>query len=663
MGRSFTPGPRDRRAQQSPERLVSRFPLGSPASVSALLQPLIINGNVGSTILRWDGGQAAADGWAEVGGAGTLALGAGTPPTYNAGSPLLGSVDDSCDFNGATFAAAAAALADIGTADPSFGLFYRHEAGDPPRIVNKGVFGSSNLGYTIYTGNGGTAIVLLLYKPAGSYSIHASANLPTGAWHWARVFFNRSSTTAATGCRWYIQGAHNGAGTVDPIANSANTVNVLEVGGGNGTSYTGCVAYVDIHIRADWFQENAAGPAEWATVAKTEFLRLAGMRALFARGNAEPSAYGSASPCYLSRVLPDGTTRLFYMGANWPRFETRTTPAFVGLLNEGAHTNSCLQSDAMGTTWTAVQLTSITANGQAASDGNATLDGLVSDADDEEHGITQAVTMTAVPWCISAEVMAGNKSWVKIGDGTIANGFAFFDIANGVWGTVGAGVVDKWLLYTATGTVRAIGVRVLGTAAAHTVGIYPAAADNDSTFAGDATTVNIWVGKVQVSAADFPSSRINTTTAAVTRAATTFILPSASNVRLPSGSVRFKFYAPVFTPATRRTLLSINDASANNRIDIYVHTDGTLCAESAKAGGNSGAIALAGSVCDGAVHTVTCRWRTTSLSLSRDGTVSGSDATADILAAATATQISIGQDGVAATNAGPCLVSDVRFGA
>jgi hypothetical protein len=43
--------------------------------------------------------------------------------------------------------------------------------------------------------------------------------------------------------------------------------------------------------------------------------------------------------------------------------------------------------------------------------------------------------------------------------------------------------------------------------------------------------------------------------------------------------------------------------------------------------------------------------------------VSGSDATADILAAATATQISIGQDGVAATNAGPCLVSDVRFGA
>lgn len=87
-----------------------------------------------------------------------------------------------------------------------------------------------------------------------------------------------------------------------------------------------------------------------------------------------------------------------------------------GFLIEASRENKCLQSQTLGTTWTQTALTSITSDGAVAPDGTNTADGLVGTAADTQHGVEQAVTLTAASWTHSVYAKPGDKNWLYVGD-------------------------------------------------------------------------------------------------------------------------------------------------------------------------------------------------------------------------------------------------------
>lgn len=623
---------------------------GLDSGVHRLLEtPLSINGAEGSTVLRFLGSQAAAAGWPEYGGAGTLALQAGTAPTYGVQSPYLGALDAGVMFNGGGYYK----LAGLGNVTTDS---YIIEAVIGPRTpaAEAAIAGTFlTRGWLLYWANAG-AVQIYSQGPGGGGG--PTITMPSVGVSIVHAFYR-----AGGSCILYANGTASGAADVSAYGSLTSAAEFFVGNRASATKpYSGEILLLQIWPAAtlNSHLQAAAHAARMALLSSARPL-------ISIAASTGPTAQGSTSPAYQERIVA-GVSRLHYMGAGAPRFCQRTAAdgrVFTGACVETGDQSKCLQSDALGTTWTAVALTSITANGQTASDGNATLDGLVDTAATTAHGVTQAITLTAVEWCISAEFKAGNKSWCYLVDETIANGGAYYDIANGAWGTVGAGVKDKWLLYTATGTVRGIGIKVDGTAAAHTIGLYAASANGGQSFAGDATTVNLWAGKVQVTINDYPSSRVNTTTAAVTRAADSPLrYAGAAHFGSGQGSLFLRFLSPTFAPGRNHYLATayLAGSAATEYITIALESaTGHLLVTSASAGLSAGSIELATNFCDNAIHTLALAWSANNLRAWVDGVMSSVDSDVGIPPALDT--LDIGADVAAANQAGPVLIDGVQL--
>lgn len=288
-----------------------------------------------------------------------------------------------------------------------------------------------------------------------------------------------------------------------------------------------------------------------------------------------------------------------------------------GVLIEGQGTNLCLQSEDFDTTWTKVELTSVDTNADVALDGTTTADGLVADADDESHGVSQAITLTAVDYTFSVYAKAGDQDWIYMADSKVVNATAYFNVDIGLIGTVGAGATagienlpDGWCRCWITYT---------GTVAAHTHLIYSAPADADNTFAGDASTTNTTLWGAQVELGMFPSSYIATTTTSATRTAddlsmdpheagtTRIVLPEEFNSTTYADKLTVYIeakglYASAADIGVTRRLINIGDStSANNDFELYVHTDGRVYLSFTDNGGTVRTI-------NSAVHTFYDSW-------------------------------------------------------
>jgi hypothetical protein len=355
----------------------------------------------------------------------------------------------------------------------------------------------------------------------------------------------------------------------------------------------------------------------------------------------------------------------YLMAPGTPRFNQVVDLAgktLRGALVEAAGENKCLQSDDLATTWTQVALTSISANGALASDGLATLDGLVGTAADSTHYVSQAITLTAANWVISCECRAGNKDWIALNDASIAGGGVYFRISTATWGTVGAGVGDKGVINYGGGLIRPW-IRVLGTSAAHTIAFMSANADNDADFPGDAATVNTWIGAIQVELGNYPSSRNPTTTTALTRAAdSTYYTLAAGSLSDSEGALYLRFLAPVFTPGRSHYLAYLSvGATVTNSVSVFIDTNGRMNVATASTAGGSDAgsvLESAGTRCDGYIHEVLVTWTHNLLSLKVDNVLIGTDTACDPPAGLT--RLTLGSDPTPANHAGPILVSDVQ---
>src|SRR6266566_1069327 len=212
---------------------------------------------------------------------------------------------------------------------------------------------------------------------------------------------------------------------------------------------------------------------------------------------------------------------------------------------EAGATNSCLQSQALATTWTANLLTATNNSGSStAPDGTSTATSLVPTAvSSNAHYVTQAITITsaenlAASLFIKAGAYSGMRLWFSDSANGGANGFFIaVDLTAGTIvnsGAIGAGALTGSTIIALGGGWYWVGMwgKVNGgiTAGIITVTAFDtgAHANTNTAFTGDAVSgIYAWGAQLERNGANAlpPTSYIATTTIAVARNADSFSVP------------------------------------------------------------------------------------------------------------------------------------------
>jgi len=202
---------------------------------------------------------------------------------------------------------------------------------------------------------------------------------------------------------------------------------------------------------------------------------------------------------------------------NAPRFDhDPLTLACKGLLIEESRTNLFQTSDDFNNAYWTKTGSSISSDSTTSPSGLVDADKIVEDTSSGAHGVSVSPAITfGIAYTLSFYAKKGERSWIRA---TVTTGgiSTWFDLDNGVLGTVGVGVNasiqsvgNGWYRCVATMTSASIAGNVL---------IRTQTADGQTTYAGDGTS-SLFIWGAQLEAGSFPTSYIPTTTAALARSA------------------------------------------------------------------------------------------------------------------------------------------------
>jgi|GEM_PF-6256446 len=619
----------------------------SPSMAHRFLNPSIDNLLVGITLnsitvlptLRYKAKDATLTTWPAWTYGPTLNLQDGTAPTINFGSIFHGANDDSVIFatGGGYYQDAANTNGNVGTNDVIIEALIRQPHYSQNRgIISKYIEGTT-LGWQMsFTQSGANWYIVLAFRN-GSNLVYVSplqdASLANSLTYIFAVM-NNSGDATATALRCYINNslANAAVGGTWGGVNLDNTAS-LQIGNARGFGAPAAgLLYFAQYQQADWVLDSGGSNAEIATVAADRFNRLFAFKSWVARGAQSPTSIVKAAGSYIDKY-ETGNYKAYFVGPGILGIQSTSTTR-RGLLVQPQRQNKILQSRSLGTTWTQVALTSISNDSGVGIDGTQYLDGIVGTADDTQHGITQDVTLTAAKYCLSCAGHPGDKNWIYLFDSTVANCWAYFDLANGVVGSKGAGCTAGIIPKKYIGDNYIPFIIFDGTAASHTLGAYAAHADGDNDFAGDAATVNLHLGDFQCEQGTYPTSRIITTTSMVTRAAATLSYTGQYNIGEGEGGFRAWIHAPAFTPDAQHTIFCASVAGAvTDLIRVYVDTDGAIKFSSACTGGNAGAGSVATNICTEREVELLLNWRKNQMNICVAGTWGTADTSVDIPAA------------------------------
>lgn len=400
------------------------------ASVDRLNPNLTINSITETPVFRYKGGDADGTNWDHWGYGEILPLQAGTAPSYNQGSPLLGSNDDSVKFNdGGYYQASGSALADIATEDFVIEALIKTDWTQSGRnIADK----RTTIGY-LFGRNSATEQVRIKIQDSGGSTQVFSGNLSSGGWSLVQLFADRSGSA-----QFYVNGEASGsAGSITAISGSLSNSDNLTLGAnaGGGNNLDSTVAYLALWKRASWLDTHLQ-----ATVAKERFAMLTGVYPTFAAGTSVPNTMTRSSAGYLDKI-ESGNRKLYYVGENWPRTcyrQDSNNEDVKGYLSEGQTTNLQVRSQEFDSAaWTDVRC-SVSSNTSESPDGSTTADTLVEDnTASNSHYIYDAVSLTnGTNYTYSVFCKPSNRDWLRLYVITASlRPECYFDVSNGTVGT------------------------------------------------------------------------------------------------------------------------------------------------------------------------------------------------------------------------------------
>lgn len=263
----------------------------------------------------------------------------------------------------------------------------------------------------------------------------------------------------------------------------------------------------------------------------------------------------------------------------------QTNDVTRGYLAETASQNEALQSEDIATSWTKTNAgDTLTTNASQSPANTMTGDAIVSDATDTTHLVQQAVTLTADTWTGSAYAHLGVKTWTYVADTTVANATGYVNLTacaacalgvqcSAALGTKGAGATTLFAEYIGDGWCR-YGLSVTGTVAAHTWQFGPAHADTDNDFAGDGSSVSIYLWGAQVEKQTRPTSYVGTTTVAVSRNGD--VIDYTLTAAAQRGSVTVEMICPPTPLRIGSVPISLSDGTSANSVYVFVGTGATV---------------------------------------------------------------------------------------
>jgi hypothetical protein len=638
-------------------------------SIQNLPFTITANGNTQSPKAWYEGKDAGAATWAPRAGYGEVLSIAGTAGSFNQVSTLFHPINDQCVMfnNNMYYQGSTNAFLNIRTDHFCFEIIKGGALTGNDVFVSKRV---DSTHHWRFDANYNT-MMLMDAQNGGGLLRAASANYGTSQWDHILCFCNPSDN-ATTGTRVYLNGVASGSGVNFSTLGDLNLAAVVQVGKnadlGQGRS---CIIQWAFWHTPTWFANGAGQVTEWASIAASRYRLLMALLPRQSRGTAAPYSYSRASQGFSRRVDTTGNYRYQKCGWHWPRVGERIDATSGkrqrGYLSERAATNLLLQSETLNTTWTKVALTSITDNSANGPDTTSILDGVIGDANNTSHGVSQVVTLTAAQYVLSCFVRAGNKTWVQLFNSTVANCTAYFDVSNAVLGTVGAGVIKAGVEDWGGGLMR-VWMSFTGTAANHTMGCYSATADGGVSFSGDASTINTHMGCFQVEVnVSYPSSYIITTTASATRAADVLqYTGNDGNLGGVGSNGKGVLLADVIGPSypagatelASRVIVETDAAgSANDSMKLEVGTNLNVLAETAKTGGNAGSDTAAVSLMTGSLVRAGLHYETNKLFAFGNSTTGPGDTSVDPPVGQTLIEIGCDQAGANQPN---LMISRVR---
>jgi hypothetical protein len=291
---------------------------------------------------------------------------------------------------------------------------------------------------------------------------------------------------------------------------------------------------------------------------------------VFSLNNTRTSNPANIPGWSFSRTDTNGTATALDLAGNVIQFATGV-PRITnrGILVEEARTNLLLRSTEFdNASWTKSNV-SVTANAIAAPDGTTTADKAIAATGSVNPLLYTQTTLTAASYTVSVYAKAAELTWLAIRFDPATTKYSWFDLANGVVGTVDA-------THTATITALANGwyrctVTATGTVATWFSVITPTTANNVSTYTGNSVN-GIYIWGAQLEAGAFATSPIITTGAAGTRGA------DAPRLTVVGGekTVIVEGIAPTTLTATLRCLVSLTTADFATYVVAGFTSTGTV---------------------------------------------------------------------------------------
>jgi len=280
------------------------------------------------------------------------------------------------------------------------------------------------------------------------------------------------------------------------------------------------------------------------------------------------------------------------VAANAPRYDyDPLTLQLRGLLIEEQRTNLLTYSEEFdNAAWAKPATASITANAGVAPNGLTQADKLVDNPSAAEHGIYRSITVSSHVYSVYAKAAELSVIYFRFRQATGQALSVAFDLANG---TV-CKTTNQGTYYTSgVGSIQPVGngwyrCSVYVACASLTSNVFISVANtNNPTFttngdyqySGNGTDgVLIWGAQLEAGA--FATSYIPTTTASVTRAASSATATTLSDIgfNASTGTLYFEGVAPP-SVAVATTLASFNDNTANESISLHMNAGGALRAQ------------------------------------------------------------------------------------